>query len=164
MFICEKYKKRKGKGNNKYVQHQLIDAIRTPAGPRHQIVLNLGRLSLPKEKWKTLANTIEGQLTNQRNLFPQDPEIEAKAKYYVRKIRQGRLSRAKECIPNNEATDKEEARYERVDVNSQTTSDVKLVGAEHVVISQMDEYGFDKILRNRGFTESQIIYSKMLII
>ena len=74
------------------------------------------------------------------------------------------MSRAKECIPNNEATDKEEARYERLDVNSQTTSDAKLVGAEHVVISQMNEYGFDKILGNCGFTENQIVYSKMLII
>ncbi len=162
MFIREKYKKAKGK--KKYVQHQLIESIRTPAGPRQEIVSNLRRLRLPKEKWKTLANSIERLLTNQRNLFPQDPEIEAQAKHYVRKIRQDRLSRAKECIPNDEATNREEARYELVDINSQITSDAKLVGAEHVVISQMNEYGFDKILRGLDFTESQIAYSKMLII
>ena len=33
----------------------------------------------------------------------------------------------------------------------------------HVVISQMNEYGFDKILKGLDFTQEQITYSKMLI-
>ncbi|MCR4291711.1 MAG: hypothetical protein NUV76_02420, partial [Candidatus Kuenenia sp.] len=79
MFIREKTKKANG-GKN-YIQHQLIESIRTPSGPRQQIVLNLGQLCLPEEKWKALANCIEGFLANQKTLFPQDPEIEAKARH-----------------------------------------------------------------------------------
>ncbi|HHT9130541.1 MAG TPA: IS1634 family transposase [Candidatus Brocadiaceae bacterium] len=162
MFIRETYKK--AKGERKYIQHQLIESLRTPSGPRQQIISNLGHLRLPKEKLKTLANAIEGFLTNQRNLFSQDPEIEAKAKHYARQIRQERLARAEEGIADDEAVSKEESRYELVDINSTRTNDAKTIGAEHVAISQMVEYRFDKILKGLDFTDDQITYAKMLIV
>ncbi len=162
MFIREKSKKVNGK--KRYIQHQLIESIRTPSGPRQQIVLNLGQLCLPEEKWKALANCIEGFLANQKTLFPKDPEIEAKARHYAGQIRQERLGRAQECIASEEASVKEAAQYERVDVNSLITNDAKTIGAEHVVVSQMNEYGFDKILHGLDFTKDQITYSKMLIV
>ncbi len=58
MFIREKSKKANGK--KRYIQHQLIESVRTPSGPRQQVVLNPGQLCLPEEKWKALANCIEG--------------------------------------------------------------------------------------------------------
>ena len=96
MFIREKTKKASGK--KRYVQHQLIESVRTPSGPRQQIVLNLKQLCLPEDKWKTLANCIEGFLANQKTLFPGDPEIEAKARHYASQIRQERLSRGQENV------------------------------------------------------------------
>ena len=62
MFIREKSKTVKGK---KYIQHQLIESIRTPAGPRQRLVLNLGFLDLPQDKWKELADTIESEVHQQ---------------------------------------------------------------------------------------------------
>jgi hypothetical protein len=56
MFIRETIKSKKGK---KYVQHQLVESIRTPNGPRQRLLLNMGLLDLPKNQWKELANTIE---------------------------------------------------------------------------------------------------------
>ncbi|QII11971.1 hypothetical protein KsCSTR_25920 [Candidatus Kuenenia stuttgartiensis] len=162
MFIREKIKK--VNGGKSYIQHQLIESIRTPSGPRQQIVLNLGQLSLPEEKWKTLANCIEGFLANQKTLFPQDPEIEAKARHYASQIRQERLDRAQERITGGESAGEEPAQYEHVNINSLITNDAKTVGAEHVAISQMNEYGFDKILQGLDFTDDQIAYSKMLIV
>ena len=157
MFIREKTKKSNGK--KRYIQHQLIESIRTASGPRQQIVLNLGRLHLPKEKWKDLANSIEGFLTNQRSLFPQDAEIEAKARHYASRIRQERLAISQESVDSEEA-----AQYEQVDINTLITNDTKTIGAEHVAISQMNEYGFDNILKGLNFTEEQIVYAKMLIV
>ena len=61
MFIREVFKKSKEK---KYKQHQLIESVRTPAGPRQRLVLNLGVIEIAKDKWKDLANLIE-------NLFKQ---------------------------------------------------------------------------------------------
>ncbi len=98
-------------------------------------------------------------LANQKRLFPEDPEIEAKARHYASQIRQERLGRAQECLAAEEA-----AQYERVDLNSLITNDAKTVGAEHVAISQMNEYGLDKILHGLDFTREQITYSKMLIV
>lgn len=162
MFIREKLKKASGK--KRYIQHQLIESIRTPSGPRQQIVLNLGQLCLPEEKWKTLANCIEGFLANQSPLFPIDPEIETKARHYASQIRQERLSLTQAYPVVEEVSVKEVAQYESVDVNSLITNDAKTVGAEHVVLCQMNEYGFDKILKGLEFTQEQIIYSKMLIV
>jgi len=162
MFIREK--SRKSKGKKRYIQHQLIEAIRTSLGPRQRIVLNLRHLNLPQEKWKELANCIEGLLTNQRNLLPQDPEIEAKARHYANQIRQERLARAQESVESKESVVKEDVQYEQVDINSLMTNDAKTIGAEHVAVSQMDEYGFDKILKRLNFTEKQIDYARMLIV
>ena len=33
-----------------------------------------------------------------------------------------------------------------------------------MVVSQMNEYGFDKILKDLNFTEKQIVYARMLIV
>ncbi len=161
MFIRKKTKKSNGK--KKYIQHQLIESIRTSSGPRQRIVLNLRHLHLPEEKWKELANCIEVLLTNQRNLLPQDPEIEAKAKHYASQIRQERLARIKESVDNREAATNDDVQYEQVDINSLITSDIKTIGAEHVAVSQMYEYGFEKILQGLNFTQKQIDYSRMLI-
>ena len=65
MFIRAKSKTVKGK---KYNQHQLIESIRTPAGPRQRLVLNLGFLDLHRNKWKELANTIESEIHVQQFL------------------------------------------------------------------------------------------------
>ncbi|HHT9111526.1 MAG TPA: IS1634 family transposase [Candidatus Brocadiaceae bacterium] len=162
MFIREKSKKASGKKS--YIQHQLIESIRTASGPRQQIVLNLGHLNLPEEKWKELANCIERCLNNQKSLFSQDPEIEAKARHYASQIRQERLARAQEGVGNAVSAEKEAARYETVDINSLITNDAKTIGAEHVAISQMNEYGFDSILRRLHFREEQIRYARMLIV
>ncbi len=40
-----------------YEQHQLLKSVRTPGGPRQEVVL--GRLDLPKQRWKALAYAIE---------------------------------------------------------------------------------------------------------
>lgn len=163
MFIREKTKKSKRK--KRYIQHQLIESIRTSAGPRQRIVLNLGRLHLPEDKWKELANCIEGLLTNQRSLLPQDPEVEAKARHYANQIRRERLARAQEgVVDRKDDAVKEDAQYEYVDINSLITNDAKTIGAEHAAISQMKEYGLDKILAELNFTQKQIDYAKMLIV
>lgn len=121
-------------------------------------------LCLPEDKWKALANCIEGFLANQKPFFPVDPEIEAKARHYANQIRQERLSRGQECLAADEAGVQEATHHEHVDVNSLITSDAKTVGAEHAAISQMNEYGIDKILKGLEFTQEQITYSKMLIV
>ena len=54
MFIKEIIKKNPGYDKS-FTCHRLVEAVRTPNGPRHRTLLNLGALDIPKDEWKTLA-------------------------------------------------------------------------------------------------------------
>jgi hypothetical protein len=160
MFIREKSKTVKGK---KYIQHQLIESIRTPAGPRQRLVLNLGFVDLHPDKWKELANTIESEVHQQSRLFVTDPQIEKLAKHYAKVIVREKLNKESERAASDNGPDRLSADFESVDVNSVSSSDARKIGAEHVVLAQMREYKFDKMLTQLGFTANQINYAKILI-
>ena len=160
MFIREKSKTVKGK---KYIQHQLIESIRTPAGPRQRLVLNLGFLDLHPDKWKELANTIESEVHKQPRLFVTDPQIEKLARHYAKVIVREKLNKESERAASDKAADRLSADYQSVDVNSVSSSEARKIGAEHVVLAQMREYKFDKMLKKLGFTENQLNYAKILI-
>ncbi|MFH0925363.1 MAG: IS1634 family transposase [bacterium] len=160
MYIRKTVKKVKGK---KYIQHQLIESIRTPKGPRQNVILNFGTLDLEETKWKNLANAIENKLhnNNQLSLFPIDEEIEKLAQHYSQVIIKERLNKEGEKIKKDK--EKEEAEYTSVDVSSVNTSEVRSIGGEHVIVSQMKEYKVDKILREIGLERKEIEYAKVLM-
>ena len=160
MFIREKSKTVKGK---KYIQHQLIESIRTSAGPRQRLVLNLGFLDLHQDKWKELANTIESEVHKQSRLFVTDPQIEKLARHYAKVIIRDKLNKAHESSAGDNGADSLSTDYQSVDVNSVSSSEARKIGAEHVVLAQMREYKFDKMLKELGFTENQVNYAKILI-
>ena len=160
MFIREKSKTVKGK---KYIQHQLIESIRTPAGPRQRLVLNLGFVDLHPDKWKELANTIESELHKQPRLFVTDLQIEKLAQHYAKVIVREKLNKESERAASDNGQDRLIADFESVDVNSVSSSEARKIGAEHVVLAQMREYKFDKMLTQLGFTDNQINYAKILI-
>ena len=155
MFIRETVKSKKGK---KYIQHQLVESVRTPHGPRQKLLLNLGFLDLPKDKWKELANTIESELHKQKRLFTTDPEIERLAGHYAEVIIKEQLDHAENQTVYSPPV------YETVDIESVSTTDVKTIGAEHLAASSLQEYGFDKILKDLKFSSKEIDYAKMLIV
>jgi len=160
MFIREKSKTVKGK---KYIQHQLIESIRTSQGPRQRLVLNLGFLDLHPDKWKELANTIESEIHKQPRLFVTDPQIEKLARHYAKVIVRERLNKESERAASDNAADRLSTDYQTVDVNSVSSSEARKIGAEHVVLAQMREYKFDKMLKELGFTDNQLNYAKILI-
>ena len=79
MFIREITKKDRETGKV-YVYHRLMEAVRTPKGPRQRIVLNLGQFEVPRDQWKVLADRIEQVLSGQRSLWPVDESIESLAR------------------------------------------------------------------------------------
>jgi transposase len=160
MFIRESSKTAKGK---KYVQHQLIRSVRTPAGPRQIVELNLGVVDLPREQWKELANAIESYIHNQPPLFSLDPSIEGLARHYANMIIRRRIEESDERREAGEETEREKPDLVTIDVNSEKKSDMRTVGAEHVALSQMTGYQFDRILRGCGFHGKQIALAKMLV-
>jgi hypothetical protein len=163
MFVREVFKKSKTKAK-KYVQHHLIESVRTPFGPRQNLILNLGVLTLKKEEWKELANAIEAKINNQASLFPTNKEIECLATHYASLIIRERLSKKSEHGISQDAEEEQSPCYEKVNINSLCTSEARSIGAEHVALNQMAEYGFDNILKNLDFSGKQVDYAKMLII
>ncbi len=142
--------------NKIYFQYQLIEAVRTPSGPRQRLILNLGQLKIPKEQFKQLANRIEEILTNQPSLFEAPSEVEALAQHYAERIRQQGFNN-KPVIPVKSGD------IQNVDVDSLVHSQARTLGAEHVVLEQMREYCFGDILKAQDFTDEQIDYARMLV-
>src|SRR4030066_884676 len=93
MFIKE-IKKRNKQYDKEFISHRLVESIRTEKGPRHRTILNLGRLTIPKEQWKALADTIEAKLSGQQSLYPIDEHIEALADHFAQLIIKNRLAQA----------------------------------------------------------------------
>lgn len=154
--------KKKSKSKKNYYQHQLIKSVRTPAGPRQEIVLNMKQLDLPEEKWKELANAIEEKLLNQTGLFTYDTEIEGLAEHYATLIVKNKINKqSDEDFQEKEI--QQEHDYKTIDLNSMKQTNDKSYGGEKVISAIMEEYNFEEILQERGFTKNQIKYSKMLI-
>ena len=163
MFIRKTTKSKKGKD---YIQHQLVESVRTPLGPRQRIVLNLGFIDLPQNKWKELANVIESEIHKEKRLFTSDIEIENLARHYAGVIIKEQIKNRSEIIKSdnkNIIKKIEKPTYERVDIDSVSTSDVKTIGAEHIIVEALKTYQFDSILRDLNFSNNEIDYAKMLI-
>jgi transposase len=78
--------KQKGPKGKRYTYHRLVETIRTDKGPRQRTILNLGSLSLPKEKWGALVKRIEANLGGQISFMEEDAQIESFAYYYAQRI------------------------------------------------------------------------------
>jgi len=169
MFIRRKIKIAK---DQSYEQHQLLKSVRTPGGPRQEVVLNMGRLDLPKQRWKALANAIEEQLNNQVpfRFGEESPEVEKLAAHFAQMIVSKSFNQAQDEADGKDV--RIDARpqllqapdYQNVDINSVKTTESKSIGAEYVIAEQMNRYGLDKILRELDFGPKQINYAKHLII
>ena len=153
-------KTKKSKSKKNYYQHQLIKSVRTPAGPRQEIVLNMKQLDLPQDRWKELANAIEEKLLNQRGLFIYDSEIEALAEHYTTLIVNNEMNKQSD---EDVIEEEKQHDYETVDLNSMKQTNDKSYGGEKVISNIMDEYKFGEILQEQGFSENQIKSTKMLI-
>lgn len=142
MFIREITKKEHATGKV-YVYHRLMEAHRTPKGPRQRIVLDLGRLEIPREQWKTLADRIEQILTGQRSLWPVAESIESLAEELARKIkRKERLS-----LPAS-AVAEEDPQLETVDLATLAMEEARCIGGEALGHWAFKSLGFPEMLGN----------------
>ena len=154
MFIKEIIKKNPA-SDKTFTYHRLMEAVRTPRGPRQHIILNLGKLDLPREDWKTLANRIEEILSGQQPLFTPPSHIESLAHYYSGMLRRKEMQSA----PVSEQSD-----WEKVDLNSLSQSEVRTIGAESVAWSAFKRLGFPRILSDLGFSREQVHKTALLVV
>ncbi len=171
MFIREVIKKFP-KSKKTFIHHRLIESHRTPSGPRQKIILHLGTLDIPREKWKDLANTIEALITNQPIMFPStiDKEVKKLAHHYAKIILKNKLNQENEAAAFGgevfllaDLPERLSPQYEIIDIHSVENSDACTLGAEHIALSQMKEYNFYNFLKQLNFNQKQIIASAVLL-
>jgi transposase len=167
MFIREIKKRLNNNGTSyEYIQHRLVESVRTEHGPRQQTILNLGTLTIPGEQLKTLANLIEENLLNcnQSTLFGDaTDELIGLARHFADVILQKRII---DSSNNNKSGDienvpphKTEPSYETIDTNSIVTSNSRTIGTEHIALTQLKELGLFAILEQCSFTDKEQKYA-----
>lgn len=141
-----------------YVYHRLMEVVRTPKGPRQRIVLDLGRLDLPKDRWKILADRIEQVVSGQKRLWPVDETIERLAADFARRINR-KERQILQPIPPSEGEV-----WETVDLASFAQEEVRTVGGEAIGHWAFNELGFPKMLEEFGFSPMQAAVAALLIV
>ena len=158
MFIKEIQKRNKGYKKS-FVYHRLIESYRTDRGPRHRTILNLGRLDIPKDQWKSLADHIEAKLLGQKSLLAVDRHIETLAAHYASLIIHKGLS-----ITEAQKKQEHRAEYETVDLSSLSHTKVRTIGAEYVGLSMFRSLGLNKLFKELGFTDKEVENATLSIV
>jgi transposase len=159
MFIREIGKKNAG-SDKVFVCHRLVQSVRTPRGPRQRVVMNLGKVDLPKEQWKQLADRIEEIVHGQsQRLIAVPAQIEALAQHYAQLLIKKRLAEKGE-----EASTEQEPDFQSVDVNGVCSSETKSIGPEHVGLEAMKGLGFFDLFKHLGLSKTQSDLAAMLIV
>ena len=160
MYIKKVKKSNSGSKKTYYYLH-LVENVRTPSGPRQRLILNLGRLNIPRDKYKELANCIEAILTGQSALFSFDPSIERHARKAAEKIRE---KRSKEQPDDIKETSLEEAEFKEVNLTSLEGSQVRSMGPEYVCHCQWNELGFNDVLVQNGVSKNNLPLFEALVV
>lgn len=158
MFIKEIKKKNAGY-EKEFVSHRLVESYRTDRGPRQRALLNLGKLDLPKEHWKLLADRIEAKITGQTSLFAIDEQIESLATHYASLLIQKGVTLSASAI-----AEKAEPEYETVDINSISHSRCRTIGGEHVGLSTFRKLQLDTLFVRLGFSKTQVDLAALSIV
>lgn len=160
MYI-KKVKKQNAPGKKSYEYLRLVENVRTEKGPRQRLILNLGALDIPQDKYKELANCIEALLTGQKSLFSPDPKIARHAQQSVRSI----LEKRSKEVSLSKALDTSAAPdYQHVDVASIEASESRSLGPEYVCHSIWKELGLNQLLRSEGVTpQNQMIIETLVL-
>lgn len=155
MFIREIIKKNPGY-RKPFVYHRLIEAVRTPKGPRQTVLLNLGALDIPREQWKILANRIEEIVSGQESFLSPPPHLESLAQHYASMLRQKEMSSVPVATP--------EPVWETIDMNSMNSSVFRSIGGEIVGNWAFEKLGFPGLLTDLGMNKKQLEQAALLII
>jgi hypothetical protein len=151
MFI-RTVKKSNGRGSKKYECHQLVESIRTEKGVRQNLLLSLGRVHLPKEKWPRLAARIKAIIQNQQSLFAEEKAIEKLAQHYA------------QLFIEKHGLDNGIDNYQTVDVKSLENHRVRRIGGEYLGTAFFKKLHLAECLKGCGFTQRQIEIAMLLII
>ena len=141
MYIVPSVKR---SGDKRYTYYNLVEGVRTPKGPRHRVILSLGKLqNVPTERIRLLSRLIDQRLSGQIRLLPleaegEDLKLEAQriAEAVVRKGGQG--GGGEDVVS--------------VRLGGIEAGEAVLLGPVHVGLEFWKRLAFDEILDGCGFS------------
>src|SRR3989338_10307217 len=161
MFIKEV--KKQNPGYRKiFISHRLMESYRTERGPRQRTILQLGKLDLQKEYWKTLADRIEAMVLGQGLLLPVEREVESLAQHYANLMIENQLVLAGTDERVSEAPPPPE--YETLDLKSFGHHESRTLGAEHAGLSTFRHLGLDPFLKKCGLSPKEVLLSALSVV
>ena len=156
MFVKEITKHNRGYAKT-FVSHRLMEAYRTPRGPRQRKILDLGQLDLPRDDWKSLADRIEELLSGQQSFATPADQVETLAQHYARLIREKEM---RSLPPAAQALND----WQSVDLNSFSHGQSRTIGGEALGYEAFQNLDFPRLLAKLGFSPEQIQKVGLLII
>lgn len=157
MFIRETETKNK-KTMSVYKTHKLVESYRTEKGVRQRVIMSLGALSLPKNRWRELSVLLEARISGQNTFLEEDTELTLIAdevlshNTFIKRHSEEKLD-----------TDKN-SDMQLVDLNSATTTFCRSLGSELIAHAFWEKLDFDAILKESGFDNKQISLAKAIIL
>jgi len=147
-----------------YIKHTLVESIRTAKGPRQKLVMTLGRLTLDRSLWKSLAFALESYLNGEQeveylNFFNSPEELIEEITHQRAIIDNNRKLKAEQDAIET----KKEKDIREVDVNSLSVTESRSLGPELVANNAWELLEFESILQDCGFKEKEIALAAAVI-
>jgi transposase len=131
-------------GTKSYTYYNLVEGIRTPQGPRHNVILSLGKLeNVSGEQIKLLSRLIDQRLSGQIRLLP--PEAEGEDL----RVEAERIA---ETVVRKRAADGDGQETVCVKIDGIEAGEAVLLGSVHVGLEFWRRLGMDEILAGCGFS------------
>lgn len=142
-----------------YVNHKLVQTVRTEKGPRNRIIMSLGKLDLSRDDLKKLAFVLEGRITGQASLFEEEEHIARIADETMAHLDFNRLSKKEK-----ESRQQEDFAAVPVFLDKTTLSEARSLGPELVGHHLCQELKLDDILEQCGFNTYQRSLAQAVVI
>ena len=144
MYIVASTRKVEGK---RYTYYNLVEGVRTPKGPRHRVVLSLGKLeAVPPDRIRLLGRLIDQRLRGQIRLLPpesEDPRLQQEAERIATLV----VARQAETSAGGEPV--------AIHMDSVAAGEAVALGPIAVGYGMWDRLGLEKILADCGFSHRQ---------
>lgn len=156
MYIRAVKTRSKGK---EYTVHRLVESYKTQEGKvKQRVIMNLGTISVPKNRWKELATLLEQRIQGCITLESYTSELDKTAdELYARNVyAKAKPQAIEESLGNRELV--------KVDINSIQTSESRSLGAELVADQAWKDLEFEKVFEQLEMSENEKSVAKALII
>lgn len=140
-----------------YCDYRLVEAVRTPKGPRQRVVLHLGPLVLNKVELKKLARILEARLSGQPSLFETERKLVQIADEAIQSLEFRRAE-------TTEQETKPAPDLVAIDINSVGTQTSRSAGPELIGHFAWNTLGFDQLLRKLDFSSFEISLAEVAIL